>query len=83
MLIKRIITGIIGVIAAFFAIDMGGTVFNSIIIIIGCLAWHEFSKAFDNINKKLAYFEGFVLLILLFCSAWFGNSQEIIMFLMY
>lgn len=82
MLIKRIITGILGVIAAFFAIEMGGPIFNSIIVIIGCFAWHEFSKAFNNINKKIAYFEGFIVLLLLFGSAWFGNSQEIIMFLM-
>ena len=82
MLTKRIITGIIGIIAAFFAINKGGIIFNSMIVIIGCLAWREFVKAFKNINKNLALVEGLMVLLLLFGTAWFGNSQEIIMFML-
>lgn len=51
MLTKRIITGIIGIIAAFFAINKGGIIFNSMIVIIGCLAWREFVKAFKTLIK--------------------------------
>lgn len=78
MLIKRIITGIIGIIATIYVVNYGGAVFGLSVILFAMIGWHEFFKAFKNIGIKLWYSFGMLTIVFLLSCAWIGNSQEFV-----
>lgn len=79
MLMKRVVTALVGALAAGYIINYGQWVYASTVAILALLAWREFCQMFSK--KKIILWNGIGslgILILLGC-AWFGNSQEIIM----
>nr|WP_092068257.1 phosphatidate cytidylyltransferase [Dendrosporobacter quercicolus]NSL47023.1 CDP-archaeol synthase [Dendrosporobacter quercicolus DSM 1736]SDL73022.1 phosphatidate cytidylyltransferase [Dendrosporobacter quercicolus] len=77
MLIKRIVTAIIGVIAATYIINYGQWLFALAAGVIALLAWREFCKMFAAKSLILWDKLGVIGIILLLGCSWAGNSQEI------
>lgn len=82
MLIKRILTAIIGVIVAGYIINYGQWLFACSVGILALLAWQEFCVMFKQANISLWSGTGSVGIALLLGCAWLGNSQEINMLVM-
>jgi len=76
MLIKRILTAIIGVLIAIYVVNYGQWLFALAIYLLALLAWHEFCLMFQYKKTPLWYSGGMVSIILLLGCAWLGNSQE-------
>jgi phosphatidate cytidylyltransferase len=76
MLIKRIITGIIGMIATVYIVNYGGPIFGGAVMLGAIIAWHELCKAFKHIDMKLWYGFGIITVAFVLGCAWIGNSRE-------
>jgi len=76
MLIKRIITGIIGMIATVYIVNYGGPIFGGAVMLCAMIAWHELCKAFKHIDMKLWYGFGMITVAFVLGCAWIGNSRE-------
>ena len=74
----RIITGIIGVIIAGVAIQVGGAVFSGFAILLALVAWFEYANAFGRAGLEISFFLGAFTLILMLCCAWLGNIEELL-----
>ena len=72
MLIKRIITGLVGMIMAVYVINFGDWVFSAAIVILALTAWHEYYQAFSYMGMKLTYFGGVAAVLLIIACAWQG-----------
>ncbi|MEG6585919.1 phosphatidate cytidylyltransferase [Dendrosporobacter sp. 1207_IL3150] len=77
MLIKRILTAIIGIMATGYIISYGEWLFASSIIILALLSWHELCKMFSHAKTPLWYSMGAVSILMLLGCAWLGNSHEL------
>jgi phosphatidate cytidylyltransferase len=78
MLAKRIITAIIGIIATIFIVNYGQWVFAIAALLLTALAWHEFYNMMFRVDIEVSYSLGLVSCLLLWGSAWYGNSREIL-----
>ncbi|HMM21597.1 MAG TPA: phosphatidate cytidylyltransferase [Selenomonadales bacterium] len=78
MLLKRVITAIIGIIAAVFIIHYGGWLFAATVLLLTLLAWHEYYNMMTRLEISIAYYIGILGILLLWGSAWLGNSREIL-----
>lgn len=76
MLITRVITGIIGIVVTILAVTTGGYWFGGGILLLALTGWHEYYRAFKNINVKLWYGGGVITVAFIIGCAWFGNSSE-------
>jgi phosphatidate cytidylyltransferase len=76
MLAQRIITAVIGIVAAIFIINYGQGVFAAAALILTALAWHEFYNMMVKREIEVAYFLGLTGVVLLWAIAWLGNPQE-------
>ena len=76
MLVKRVITAIIGVIAAIFIVNFGQWVFALAALLLAALAWHEYCNMMKRLEIKVASFLGLLAIALLSFIAWQGNSKE-------
>ena len=83
MLIKRIITGLVGMIMAVYVINFGDWVFSAAIAILALTAWHEYYRAFSYMGMKLTYLGGMVAVFLTIACAWQGNSDELLAVIMF
>lgn len=78
MLGKRIITAIIGIIVTIFIVNYGQSLFAIAALILTLLAWHEFYNMMFRLEIEVSYSLGIVNCILLWGSAWLGNSRELL-----
>lgn len=75
-MITRIITGIVGIALAVYVINFGEWLFSAVVLLLAMIAWHEFFKAFRNVNMDLAYLLGMLALFFMVGCAWLGNGEE-------
>lgn len=73
MLKQRIITGIIGIIAALGVIHIGGWALYAAIMILAILAWQEFCRLFQNKQVEIPYKTGLVTIVVFLTAAFFGG----------
>lgn len=78
MLIQRIITGIIGMIATVAVVMYGNWVFVGAITLLAIIAFYEYGKAFGHIDISIWKSIGFILIPLIMGCAWLGNTNETI-----
>ncbi|MBP2654917.1 MAG: phosphatidate cytidylyltransferase [Firmicutes bacterium] len=76
MLGKRIATAVIGALATVFLVHYGQGVFAVATLIFTVLAWHEFCNMLRKQDIKGAYLLGICIIVLIWGTAWLGNSQE-------
>lgn len=74
----RIITGVIGIIIAGVAIQMGGAIFSGFAIVLALIAWFEYSNVFGRAGLEISLFLGALTLVLMLCCAWLGNIEELL-----
>ena len=74
----RIITGVIGIIIAGVAIQMGGAIFSGFAILLALIAWFEYSNVFGRAGLEISLFLGALTLVLMLCCAWLGNIEELL-----
>ncbi|MBQ1940805.1 MAG: phosphatidate cytidylyltransferase, partial [Selenomonadaceae bacterium] len=60
-MLTRIITGVIGIAAFAYVIQLGGEVFAAGGAVLALLAWFEFSRAFDQKGYNVALIIGGIL----------------------
>lgn len=75
----RVLTALIGIPLAIYAINRGGLVYFSIISFLALIAWHEYVNMLSIKQIKVPFFTGIVYLILLLGCAWWGNAQEMLL----
>ena len=78
MLVKRVITAVIGVIAAIFIINYGQWVFALAALSLTALAWHEYCNMMKRMEINVASLFGLLAIALFSFIAWQGNSKEMI-----
>lgn len=76
MLTKRIATAVVGIIAAVFIVNYGQWLFALAVLVLTLLAWHEFKAMLFRREIELAYWLGAAGVVLLWGTAWLGNSRE-------
>lgn len=76
MLIKRIVTGIIGMVLTVFVVNFGGWLFGSVCLALALTAWYELCKAFQHMGTKLWRGIGFFAIAFVVGCVWIGNMQE-------
>lgn len=72
MLVKRILTGIIGGAATIGIIYEGNWLFFIMMLLLTLLGWYEYSNLVTPLKVKLADRFGAVWLVLFFAAYWFG-----------
>ena len=77
-MLLRIITGIVGIGIAAVVIQVGGTPFAFVALLLSLLAWNEYSSAFERTGIYTAKIFGALILVLLLASAWLGNIEEVL-----
>ncbi|MDR3563766.1 MAG: phosphatidate cytidylyltransferase [Negativicutes bacterium] len=76
MLLHRILTAVIGVIAAIFIVNYGQWVFALAVLVLTMIAWHEFNNMMLRREINIAYYLGLLNILFLWGIAWLGNSKE-------
>jgi phosphatidate cytidylyltransferase len=76
MLAKRIITAVIGIIAAIFIVNYGQWVFAAAALALGILAWRELTAMLCGRDLRPAFWLGLAGIGLLWGTAWLGNPRE-------
>lgn len=79
MLGRRLLTAVIGIPITIYIIDFGRWLFAAAILILSLVAWHEFYAMLRNKKIHVFLYVGYVIIFLLLGCAWLGNSQEVIM----
>ena len=72
MLVKRILTGIIGGAATIGIVYEGNWLFFIMMLLLTLLGWYEYSNLVTPLKVKLADRFGAVWLVLFFAAYWFG-----------
>jgi len=78
LLAKRILTAIIGILAALYIVNFGQWLFAAAIIILALAAWLELSNMLRNKDIKVSNIVGIIAILVLLGCALYGNSQETI-----
>lgn len=79
MLLKRILTAIVGIPITIYIIHFGGWLFALSVIVLAITAWHEFGLMLRKINLEIGMLGGAAATLLLLLCAWHGNAEETIM----
>ncbi|SDF39761.1 phosphatidate cytidylyltransferase [Sporolituus thermophilus] len=84
MLGKRILTALIGILAAIYLINSGGWLFIGAVALLAVIAWHEYFAMLGCRQINVHYGLGVTGILLLMACTALGNPQEtiIIMFLL-
>lgn len=69
-MLTRIITGAVGITMAAFIIQTGGMIFGVSVLLLMCIGWHEYAKAFAVFGKPLSYYSGMTIMVLLWGAAY-------------
>jgi len=77
-LLLRIITGIVGIVAAAYVIMQGDRVFAGATLLLALVGWFEFARAFARRGTTVAFFSGVIALPLMIGCAWLGNAEEML-----
>lgn len=81
-MITRIITGIIGIAAAGYAIQAGGMIFSVCGMVLAVGAWIEYCNAFERKGYRPATLVGGILIAAMCYSAWHGLDTNMLTMLM-
>ncbi len=76
MLTQRIVTAVVGIIAAVFIVNYGGWVFAAAALALTLLAWREFTAMLFLREIELSFRLGASGIVLLWGTAWLGNPHE-------
>lgn len=76
-MLTRIISGIIGMIIATGVIQMGGTIFVGVSLLLACLAWREYVNAFMQKEYNIPLFWGIFMIAFIILS---GYLMQNVMF---
>lgn len=76
MLAKRVITAVVGIIAAILLINYGRWPFAAAVLVLTGLAWHEYCSMLFRREIEIAQRLGLAGVFLLWGTAWLGNPQE-------
>lgn len=79
MLLKRVITALIGIPIAIYTINFGSWLFAAVVSALALLAWHEFCIMLNKQKISPMHIYGMIGILLLLGCAWLGNSYETIM----
>lgn len=82
MLIKRVITGVLGILLTIYVVTVGGWLFGGAILLLALAAWYEFCRAFSHMNLHLCKWLGSTAIILIISSMWLGNESEVLAIIM-
>ncbi|EGO63187.1 phosphatidate cytidylyltransferase [Acetonema longum] len=77
MLLKRIITALIGIPVAVYIINYGSWLFTAVISFIAVIAWLEFARMLRQKDVCISKFWGIIAILLFMATAWLGNTLEI------
>lgn len=77
MLLKRIITALIGIPVSVYIINYGSWLFTAVISLIAVIAWLEFARMLRQRDVTVSNFWGVISVLLLIVTAWLGNPLEI------
>ncbi|MDF2634964.1 MAG: phosphatidate cytidylyltransferase [Pelosinus sp.] len=83
MLGTRVLTAVIGIPITIYIVNYGEWLFAVAILILTLLAWHEFYIMLRNKSVNVFYTLGLLLNFFILGCAWLGNSQEMIMTLVF
>ena len=73
-MLTRIISGIIGMIIATGVIQIGGSLFIAVSILLACLAWREYVNAFAHKNYNIPLFWGLLIICFMVLSGYMANN---------
>lgn len=76
MLLKRIITAVVGIAIAIFVINYGQWLFAATVSMLSMIAWHEYCNMMERQGRLQLYWLGLIGVLLLQMSTWLGNSYE-------
>ncbi len=76
MLAQRIITAIVGIAATIVIVQYGQWVFALSVLLLTLFAWHEYSSMMRHRQIEIAYYLGILNIIVIWGTAWLGNSKE-------
>jgi phosphatidate cytidylyltransferase len=76
MLTQRVLTAIVGIVAAIYIVQYGQWVFAVAVLLLTLIAWHEFYNMMVRREVEIAYYLGIVNIVLIWGTAWLGNSKE-------
>ncbi len=77
MLVKRIVTGIVGIAVALSVVHVGGVLLAAAVLGLAILAWQEFCRLFQNKEMKLPFKTGVVSVAALIAAAYFGGTEAL------
>lgn len=77
MLLKRVLTALIGIPLSFLVVIKGGSVFVGAVSILLLCAWHEWCGICRAAGMTLPYFFGALSLLFMLACAWLGNGGEL------
>lgn len=75
---KRVLTAVVGIPAAIYIIQYGQWLFAATVTFLALVCWHELYHMLRRQKIELAYFVGFIAILLLLGCAWIGNMEETI-----
>lgn len=76
MLIHRVITAIVGIIAALFIVSYGKWLFAAAVLVLTAIAWQEYCNMLFRREIEIAKWLGLAGIVLLWGTAWLGNPRE-------
>ena len=76
-MLTRIISGIIGMIIATGVIQMGGTIFVGVSLLLACLAWREYVNAFKHKEYNIPLFWGIFMIAFIILSGYLMHKCNV------
>ena len=77
-MIVRIISGIVGIAIAAVVIQLGGFPFAIFSMLLTLIGWYEYSAMMKSKGMNITFILGALMLILMLCCAWLGNTEELL-----
>ena len=77
-MIVRIISGIVGIAIAAVVIQLGGLPFAIFSMLLTLIGWYEYSAMMKSKGMNITFILGALMLILMLCCAWLGNTEELL-----
>lgn len=81
-MLKRSVTGVIGIILAAIIITVGHAPFVAVTMLLAALAWREYANAFKNVDTPIPLIIGTVFVVALVGCAYFCGNEGVICALM-
>ena len=76
-MVTRIITGVVGIVAAAFIIQTGGVVFAGFALLLSLLTYFEYTRAFQNIGKDPMFILGCLSIVAVWLTGFFHVMEHL------